>query len=257
MKKILATAVLLACAVSASAAEALRFSTDGAYPPFSETNDKGEMVGFDIDIGKALCAEMKRECVFSQTDWDGLIPALKTGKIDVILASMNANEERKQSIDFTEPYYVNPGIFVRAKGGNAELSEAGLKGKVIGVLRSSVFDSYATDMYGKVAQIQRYNTQEEANLDAVSGRVDVLFADKVVLEDGFLGRDEGKDFEAFGDAIEDEKYFGEGISIGVRKEDTQLKDDLNAALKAIRDNGEYKKINDKYFTYDISGGKAQ
>lgn len=256
MKKILAAAVL-ACTAPAFAADVLRFSTDGAYPPFSETNDKGEMIGFDIDIGRALCAQMKRECEFTQTDWDGLIPALKANKIDVILASMNANEERKQSIAFTDPYYVNPGIFVRAKGREIALSEEGLKGKVIGVLRSSVFDTYATDIYGKAAEIRRYNTQEEANLDAVSGRVDVLFADKVVLEDGFLGRDEGRDFEAFGDAVDDAKYFGEGISIGVRKEDEQLKADLNAALKAIRENGEYKKINDKYFTYDISGGKAQ
>ena len=141
MKKHLLLATLAAVTAQAWAADVLRISTDGAYPPFSETNDKGEMIGFDIDIGKALCAEMKRECTFTQTDWDGLIPALKTGKIDVILASMNANEERKQSIDFTDPYYLNPGIFVRAKGSTVALDEAGLKGKVIGVLRASVFDS--------------------------------------------------------------------------------------------------------------------
>ncbi|MDO5090601.1 MAG: transporter substrate-binding domain-containing protein [Cardiobacteriaceae bacterium] len=255
MKKIIALAVF--AAMSAHAADALRFSTDGGYPPFSETNDKGEMIGFDIDIGKALCAEMKRECTFEQTDWDGLIPALKTNKIDVILASMNANEERRQSIAFTDPYYVNPGIFVRAKGNAVALSEEGLKGKVIGVLRASVFDSYATDKYEKMATIQRYTSQEEANLDAVAGRVDVLFADKLVLEDGFLRRDEGKDFEAFGEEVNEEKYFGEGISIGVRKEDEQLRADLNAALKAILENGEYKKVNDKYFPYDISGGLAK
>lgn len=256
MKKMMVATMAFVFA-QAFAADALRISTDGAYPPFSETNDKGEMVGFDIDIGRALCAEMQRECEFTQTDWDGLIPALRTGKIDVILASMNANEERKQSIDFTDPYYINPGIFVRAKGSEIALSEEGLKGKVIGVLRASVFDTYATDVYGKIATIQRYNTQEEANLDAVAGRVDVLFADKVVLEDGFLGREEGAEFEAFGESVDDEKYFGEGISIGIRKEDQELKAALNAALQAIRDNGEYKKINDKYFKYDISGGKAQ
>lgn len=255
MKNIIALAVF--AAFSAQAAEVLRFSTDGGYPPFSETNDKGEMIGFDIDIGKALCAQMKRECTFEQIDWDGLIPALKTKKIDVILASMNANEERKQSIAFTDPYYVNPGIFVRARGGKAEISEEGLKGQVVGVLRASVFDAYVTDKYENIATIQRYTSQEEANLDAVAGRVDVLFADKLVLEDGFLRRDEGKDFEAFGPEVNEEKYFGEGISIGVRQEDEQLRADLNAALKAILDNGEYKKVNDKYFPYDISGGLAK
>lgn len=257
MKKILSTFILAALAQSALAQDVLRFSTDGAYPPFSETNEKGEMVGFDIDIGKALCEEMKRECSFNQTDWDGLIPALTSKKIDVILASMNANEERRKSIDFTDPYYINPGIFVRAKGSNIEISEVGLKGKVIGVLVGSVFDDYATEKLAAWAEIKRYNTQEDASADALAGRVDVLFADKVVLEDGFLGREDGKDFEAFGDAVNDEKFFGEGISIGIRKEDQELKSALNAALKAIRDNGKYKEINDKYFTYDISGGSAK
>ncbi|MDO4435808.1 MAG: transporter substrate-binding domain-containing protein [Cardiobacteriaceae bacterium] len=257
MKKLLTTLLLAALSQSALAQDPLRISTDGAYPPFSETNEKGEMVGFDIDIGKALCEEMKRECTFTQTEWDGLIPALTNQKIDVILASMNANEERRKSIDFTDPYYINPGIFVRAKGSDIALTEEGLKGKVIGVLVGSVFDDYASEKFANWAEIKRYNTQEDVSADALAGRVDVLFADKVVLEDGFLAREEGKGFETFGDAVDDPKFFGEGISIGIRKEDQELKSALNAALNAIRENGKYKEINDKYFTYDISGGSAK
>ena len=257
MKKIL---LLGALAFGTSFAADLRFSTDGTYPPFSEINQQGQPSGFDIDLGNALCEQMQRKCTFSQIDWDGLIPALKSKKTDLLVASMNATEERAKSIAFSDPYYVNPGITVRAVGSKLELTEEGLKGKTIGVLRASTFDNYATDKWGKWANIQRYNSQEEANLDAVAGRVDVLFADKVVLEEGFLarlGKDEQGKFEQFGAEIDDEKYFGKGISIGVRKEDTELLKDVNAALKAIKENGTYKKINDKYFKTDISGGTAK
>ena len=234
----------------------LVISTDGTYPPFSEMGSDGQMTGFDIDIGKALCEQMKRECRFEQLDWEGLIPALKTNKVDVILASMNDTPERRESIAFTDPYYSNPGLFVRAAGSKVEPTAEGVKGKVVGVLRASIFDNYVTAKFPD-ANIQRYTSQEEANQDALAGRVDLLFADKIVMEDGFLQRDEGKDFEAVGPEENDKKYFGEGISIAVRKEDNQLREDLNAALKAIKENGAYKKVNDKYFKYDISGGTAK
>ena len=257
MKKILALALTAAFAAPAFAADdVLVFSTDGTYPPFSETSSDGKMTGFDIDIGLALCAQMKRECRYEQMDWEGLIPALKTHKIDAIVASMNDTPERRESISFTDPYYTNPGIFVRAKGSSIEPTPAGVKGKTVGVLRASIFDTYVTDNFPD-ANIQRYTSQEDANQDALAGRVDLLFADKIVMEDGFLQRDEGKDFEQAGADVDDKKYFGAGISIGVRKDDDKLREDLNAALKAIKENGEYKKVNDKYFKYDISGGTAK
>lgn len=234
-------------------AKPLIIATDGAYPPFSEVDASGNMIGFDIDIAKALCAEMKRECEFKQIDWEGLIPALNNEQIDAIVASMNANDERRQVIEFTQPYYHNPGIFVRAKGSNVEMTEAGLKGKTIGVLSASVFDTYATDHFEKWAKIDRYTSQDDANLDAKKGVVDVLFADKIVLQDGFLAREIGTGFEQFGAEIDEPKYFGEGISIGVRKADTALRDAFNQAIINIRANGEYQKVNDKYFSYDIYG----
>ena len=256
MKKTLVLALAAGFAAQTFAAgDVLILAAEGTYPPFSEIKD-GKMTGFDIDIGLALCAEMKRECRFEQIDWEGLIPALKTNKIDAIVASMNDTPERRESVAFTDPYYTNPGLFVRAKGSRIEPTPEGVKGKNVGVLRASIFDNYVTDKFPE-ANILRYTGQEEANLDAVAGRVDLLFADKVVMEEGFLQRDEGKDFEAVGSEENDKKYFGEGISIAVRKEDDKLREAFNTALKAIKENGEYKKINDKYFKYDISGGTAK
>ena len=255
MKKLLMSAMCAAFAAQAFAdGKALVFATDGTYPPFSEMDSNGQMVGFDIDIGKALCEEMKRECRFEQLDWEGLIPALKTNKVDVILASMNDTPERRESISFTDPYYSNPGLFARPVGSKIEPTADGVKGKVVGVLRASIFDSYVTAKFPD-ADIQRYTSQEEANQDALAGRVDLLFADKIVLED-FLRRDEGKTFEAAGET-DDPEYFGAGIAIGVRKDDNALREELNAALKAIKENGAYKKVNDKYFSYDISGGTTK
>ena len=257
MKKILTLALAVAFTAPILAAEdVLIHATNGTYPPFSEIDSSGKMIGFDIDIGLALCAQMKRECRYEQMDWESLIPALKGKKVDALVTSMNDTPKRRESVSFTDPYYANPGLFVRAKGSNIEPTPEGVKGKVIGVLRASIFDNYVTDKFPD-ANIQRYTSQEEANLDAVAGRVDLLFADKVVMEEGFLQRDEGKDFEAVGPEENDKKYFGEGISIAVRKEDSKLREAFNTALKAIKENGEYKKINDKYFKYDISGGTAK
>ena len=257
MKKTLALALAAGFAAQTFAADGvLVLATDGTYPPFSEMDGSGKLTGFDIDIGLALCAEMKRECRFQQMDWEGLIPALKTDKIDAIVASMNDTPERRESVAFTDPYYTNPGLFVRAKGSSIEPTPAGVKGKTVGVLRASIFDNYVTDKFPE-ANIQRYTGQDEANQDALAGRVDLLFADKIVMEEGFLQRDEGKDFEAVGPEETDKKYFGDGISIAVRKEDGKLREAFNTALKAIKENGEYKKINDKYFKYDISGGTAK
>ncbi|UJF24919.1 transporter substrate-binding domain-containing protein [Suttonella sp. R2A3] len=252
MKKVILSAAIAALSFSATA-ETLRVATDGTYPPFSELGPDGEMTGFDIDIAKALCAEMGVECEVKQVEWDGLIPALKTRKIDAIIASMNATEDRRKSVTFSEPYYSNPGVFARPVGSNVEISEAGLKGKVLGVLRASVFDDYATNELGDWVEIQRYGSQDEANLDAVAGRVDFVFADKIVLQDGFLQRDIGQDFEQFGPELTEKEYFGEGISIAVRKEEQELADRFSKAITAIRANGEYQKVNDKYFDYDIYG----
>ena len=227
----------------------LVFATDGNYPPFSEMASDGQMTGFDIDIGKALCAQMQRECRFEQLDWEGLIPALMTNKVDVILASMNDTPERRQRFAFTDPYYKIPGLFVRPAGSKTEPTADGVKGKVVGVLRASIFDNYATAKFPD-ADIQRFTSQEDANAAAVAGRVDLLFADKIVMDD-FLRHDDGKGFEAAGET-DDPEYFGAGIAIGVRKDDNQLREDLNAALKAIQENGAYKKVNDQYFPYDVS-----
>jgi arginine/ornithine transport system substrate-binding protein len=231
----------------------VRIGVEGAYPPFSSVSPQGELQGFDIDIAKALCAEMKVECTLVQQDWDGIIPALLARKYDAIIASMSITEERKQKVDFTNKYYQTPARFVTRKGAGIEISKEGLEGKKVGVQRATIHDSFLTDNFGDTVEIVRYGTQDEANLDLVAGRVDLLLADSVALANGFLKTEEGADYEFVGPPYNDPKWFGEGAGIAIRKGDTELKEMFNQAIDAIRANGTYDQIAQKYFDFDVYG----
>jgi len=250
--KIILAALITMSAFSFSAkAETLKLGTEGAYAPFNMVDSDGNLAGFDIEIGEALCAAMEVECEWVTSDWDGIIPALLAKKFDAIVASMSITDERKEKIDFTGKYYTSPVKFARTKGSSIEISAEGLKGKTIAVQAGTVTDNFVTGTFPD-AEVKGYKTQDEANLDFVAGRVDLLAADSFVLFD-FLGTDQGSNAEAVGPDFDDPKYLGEGIGIGVRKEDSELRDKLTAAIAKIRADGTYKKINDKYFEFDVYG----
>ena len=240
----------------ALAQDKLRIGVEGAYPPFSEVTPSGELKGFDIDIAHALCEEMQVECELVQQDWDGIIPALNARKYDAIVASMSITPERKKSVDFTNKYYQSPAKFVRKKGSGIEITEEGLKGKTVGVQRATIHDNYISSEYGDDVEIKRYATQDEAYLDMVAGRVDLLLADSTALSEGFLKTEQGQDYEFVGPDLTDPKYFGEGAGIAVRKGDDELRLRLNAAIDEIRKNGTYDRIAKKYFDFDIYGGET-
>jgi lysine-arginine-ornithine-binding protein len=232
-------------------AATIKLGTEGAYAPFNSIDKSGNLIGFDIEIGNALCAAMEEKCEWVTSDWDGIIPALLAKKFDAIIASMSITDERKQKIDFTGKYYTSPVKFARTKGSSIEISATGLKGKTVAVQAGTVTDNFVTGTFPD-SEVRGYKTQDEANLDFLSGRVDVLAADSFVLYD-FLATKEGAVAEATGPDFDDVKYLGEGIGIGVRKDDTALRDKLTAAIAKIRADGTYKKINDKYFQFDVYG----
>lgn len=247
---------LVLCLYSSFAcAKPLNIGIEGAYPPFSSVDEKGELIGFDVDIAKALCQEMKRECAFQKVDWDGLIPSLVNENIDAVIASMTANEERKQMVDFTDKYYSNIGKLVAQKQLADKLNEQNLaevlKGKVLGVQSATVHDVYASEKLADIVKIERYNTQDDANVDLAAGRIDATLGDQIALNEGFLKTDLGKDFAYANIDFKDEAYYGSGISIAVRKDNEALKTALNQAIKTIRENGTYQKIAQKYFSFDI------
>ena len=244
----IAIAALLATASFATAKEwkTVRIGTEGAYAPFNFKDADGNLKGFEIDLGKALCEKMKVECTFVAQDWDGIIPALVAGKYDVIMASMSITDERKQAIDFSRPYYNTPSAFVAPKDtGLADNSAAGLSGKSLGAQSSTIQASYLEQNY-KDADIKLYPSQEEVNLDLSSGRIDALFVDKLVAID-WLKTDEGKCCALLGKDIP----VGGGVGAGVRKEDTDLRDMISKAIEEVKADGTYAKINAQYFDFSI------
>lgn len=243
--------VLTTGAAHAAKWDKIRIGVEGAYPPFSSLNDRGELVGFDVDIANELCATLKAQCTLVTQDWDGIIPALLARKYDAIIASMSITEERKKRVAFSKKYYSEAARFVRKKGSGIEISKRGLKGKRVGVQRATTYDNFITAKFGKAVQVKRYGTQDEAYLDLIAGRVDLIMGSAIVVQGGFLDTPQGRDFEFVGKGYTDRKFFGEGIGIAVRKGDTDLAKKFSRGIRTIRKNGRYRAINDKYFEFDI------
>jgi len=257
---VLSTFVALACGSFAAQAQApewkkIRIGVEGAYPPFSEVGADGKLKGFEIDLALAYCAEIKAECTLVQQDFDGLIPALQARKVDAIIASVSITDERKKAIAFSNAYYNTPARFAAKADAKLDVSPAGLKGKKIGVQRATIHEKFADAMF-KQSQIVRYATQDQAFLDLKSGRIDLTLADLVAIDQGFLAKPEGKGFAFVGPSYDDVKYFGVGSGVGMRKADAaSLGKKFNDAIAAVAANGTFKKLNDKYFAYDIAPKK--
>jgi len=254
MKKLsfLIAAVILSFNVTAKEWKNIRIGVEGAYPPFSKTEEDGSVTGFDIDIANALCAELEAKCTLVKQDWDGIIPALKARKFDAIIATMDITEERKKQVAFTNKYQHIPARFVAKKGTAYEGTEEFMKGKKVGVQRATTMDLYISDNFPS-AEIKRYGSADEAYLDLIAGRVDYVMADSAAITDGLLSKKDGDKFEFVGPKLNDPKWFGEGAGIAVRKENKDLQEQLNKAIAAIRADGTYKTIQDKYFTFDVYG----
>lgn len=250
-----AGAFALGLGMQAQAEEVLRIGVEGAYPPFSEKTASGELVGFDIDIANALCAEMGRKCELVEQDWDGIIPALLAKKYDAIVASMSITEERKKRVDFTIKYYNTPAKFVAAENSGLSDTPEGLAGKRIGVQRGTIHQCYMEKKFPD-AELVLYGTQEEVFQDLASGRLDAQISDSIQALEGFLGTDAGKGYAFLGGDQFDLECHGEGAGIAVRKGEDKLREAFNDAIKAIRADGTYAKINAKYFDFDIYGAPA-
>ena len=251
-----AAAVAVLAAVGGAQAKdwtTVRIGTEGAYPPFNNMTSDGQLVGFDIDIANALCEEMKVECVFVTSDWDGIIPGLQAGKFDAIIASMSITEERKQKVDFTNKYYnTPPAVAVPKDSAITGTSDADLKDAVLGAQSSTTHSNYAEEKLPSV-ELKLYPTADEYKLDVSSGRIDAVIDDVVVLSE-WLDSDDGSCCKILGTLTPDPVINGEGAGIAIRKEDGDLKEKFNIAIEAILANGKYKEINDKYFSFDVYGG---
>ncbi|WP_395517106.1 ABC transporter substrate-binding protein [Pseudorhizobium flavum] len=234
---------------SASAQEKIVIASEGAYPPFNSLETDGTLTGFDIDIAKALCEEMKAECELVTNDWDGMIPALQAKKFDAIIASMSITPERLQQVDFSKKYYnTGPAIAVPKDTDITDLE--GLKGKTLGAQTSTTHANYA-EKHMPDSDLKLYPTADEYKLDIQNGRIDAVIDDVVVLSE-WVKSEDGACCKILTPLTPDVEINGEGAGIAVRKGDP-LADKFTAAIAAIRENGKYKEINDKYFDFDVYG----
>ena len=247
-----ASAIALAIGAAQAEEKVLKIGTEGAYPPFNNLTADGKLEGFDIDIANALCDEMKVKCEFVTQEWDGIIPALQAGKFDAIIAQMSITDERKQQVDFTNKYIDTPPAIAARKDADINgTTKEDLAGKTIGVQGSTIHFNYAEQAFTD-STVKAYPTAQEYQLDLANGRLDAINDDIVSIQE-WLDSPEGDCCKLVGTFKSVEEIHGPGAGIALRKGEDELREKLNAAIDAIRANGKYKEINDKYFKFDVFG----
>ena len=264
-------AVVIVSKAHAEDSKTIKIATEGAFPPWNAVDTSGNPVGFDIDVGTALCQRAKLKCEFITQAWDGIIPALNVGKYDAIMAGMSITEKRKQVIAFSEPYALTSNYFVvvtsldlpamdnsmkinlstDTPGGRSALQalKKNLEGKVIGVQGSTNAEAFVREYFGDSVEIRTYDKQDNLNLDLVSGRIDGGLADYSVWK-VFLESKDGAAAVLYGPRISG-GLFGPGVGIGLQKRDKELAGRFNNAIKAISKDGTLKEISLKWFGADL------
>lgn len=217
----------------------IKIATESSYKPFSYTDADGKLIGYEIELVDALCAQMKAECEVISQDWDGLIPGLNAQKFDAAIAGMSITPERKEVVDFSDPYF-HSGIILIGKKGD-DLTIDSLKGQPIASQRSTVASQYLQDEHSD-ADIKLYDTQDNAYLDLTSGRVRGMMSDKVTGID-WLKTEAGQNYEVKGNEISSND---DAMGIAFRKGDP-LVAKFNKALSELKANGTYDQITGSYF----------
>lgn len=258
MKKMNALFLALGMLTSVSAlAENLRYGLESQYPPFESRNAQGELEGFDIELGKAICQAGNFTCSWVESSFDALIPALQAKKFDAINSAMNITEARAKSIGFTRPIYRIPSMLVAKEGEKLAPTAEALKGKNIGVLQGSIQETYAKQHWEtQGVTVTSYQDQNQVYNDMVAGRLDGTLVMSAAGQSGFLEKPQGKGFAFVGKPVEDDKILGTGIGFGLRKDDAQLKQKLDAAIEKVQNDGTVSKLAKKFFPgIDVSVAK--
>jgi arginine/ornithine transport system substrate-binding protein len=237
---------LAASHISAKDWSTVRLAVDVPYEPFEFKLPDGTLTGFEVDLGNAICKEIKANCEWVIQAWDGIIPGLLARKYDAIMSSMSITPERAKKVLFSEGYYNTPSAWFGpvAVAGLDVTSEDALKGKTIGVQRGTVQDNHASDTFGSVADIKRYSTADDLVVDLQGGRLDLVLLDFPVGEKTIMS---DPAYAQIGDLLQ----LGEGVGVAFRKRDKDLAGKFNAALKKLKTDGTYDSIRKKYFSYEI------
>ena len=265
-------AVLVSLLVIGNAnADKIKIGTEGAYPPWNSKNEAGKLIGFEVELAYTLCRYIGQQCEIVEQDWDGMIPALIMRKFDAIMAGMSITAERQKAISFSQGYADEVASLAVMKGSslegldtpaginltkpNAAAKKAlktltgALAGKTVCVQTATIHQNFLdSGDVGKV-NLRTYKTQDEVNLDLASGRCDVALAAISSFTD--YAEKSGKAVIVVGPEFRG-SHFGNGVGVGIRKDDTELLKKFNAAINKARKNGDISRIATKWFGFDAS-----
>ncbi len=227
-------------------------ATEGAYPPFTTLDAKGEPAGFEVDLVRALCEQAQLTCTVVSDEWENLFGGLARRQYDTVISSVEITPERRKRFAFSVPYYRVPSAYLAQKEDmNAAFSEAMLLGKKIGVVADGGQDMLLRKRFGDAVTIVRYASLEEAALDVGADRIDFALLDKFELQKWLdLGK-QASCCTMAADAAYDPEVFGEGYGMVFRKSDKDLRARFDAALRAVFTNGVYDAVRARWFPFDI------
>ena len=270
--KVLGLGILISSFLTISSiADQIKIGTEGAYPPWNSKDSAGNLIGFEVELANELCKIMNHDCTIVEQDWDGMIPALVSRKFDAIMAGMSITGERMKTINFSQGYADEVASLAVMKGSKNEdlktmsainLSDVSadeqatldvltkaFKGKTIGVQTATIHQNFLeSGLMGNV-KIRTYKTQDEVNLDLSAGRIDAALAAAVAFTD--YAEKSGKAVVLTGPTFAGGD-FGNGVGVGIRKGDSKLLNDFNAAIDKARDDGIISKLAIKHFGFDAS-----
>ncbi len=252
-------------------ADKIRIGTEGAYPPWNSKDASGKLIGFEVELAWTLCRYIGQQCEIVEQDWDGMIPALIMRKFDAIMAGMSITAERQKAISFSQGYADEVASLAVMKGSDLEgisTSEginltkktgavkkdlktltSALSGKTVCTQTATIHQNFLeSGDVGKV-NVRTYKTQDEVNLDLASGRCDVALAAAVAFTD--YAEKSGKPVVLVGPTFSG-GAFGNGVGVGIRKDDTELLKAFNKAIDKARKNGDISRIATKWFGFDAS-----
>ena len=248
-------------AVQSASAETLRVGMECTYAPFNFKNANGELDGYDVDVAKGVAGIIGADLEFVCQKWDGMIPALLANKFDLVVASMSITDKRLEKMDFSQPYRISVGRLVGKKNAGLNLFDgagkpiaANFAGVKVGLERASTYASWFEAVLPD-ADVALYDTNESLYLDLVNGRTDIIMTNPMKAYLKFLSKEDGAGFEFVSPQVDERKYFGIGVGIGLRKGNDALKVRLNGALKTLTEDGSLEKYSRKYFPFAIHNEK--
>jgi polar amino acid transport system substrate-binding protein len=255
--KLLAIGAFAMLGAANASAETLRVGMECTYAPFNYKTADGELAGYDVDVANGVAGIIGAEFEFVCQEWDGMIPALLANKFDLIIASMSITEKRMEKMDFTGPYRFSTGRIVGAKKTEVNLfDDAGnpipenFKGLKVGLERATTYSSWFEAELPD-ADVVLYDSSESLYLDLQNGRVDIIMTNPMKAHLKFLSKEDGAGFEFKGPVVDEEKYFGIGVGIGLRQGQPELKERLNSALKQLINSGELESYAMKIFPFKL------